>query len=544
MPLIVTVNVSVQVAPTPSTLQRTGAFISQGATTTAPGTLTLLTQYSDLTPVLVGAKAISSIAWATNTVTVTTSTAHGFTVGDTLYITISGASPTGYNGTFLCTVASSTTFTYALASNPGTMTAAGTYTPEDVAELNAMALTFFAQGASVPVYVLELGPGNPNDGIAYLTTWLQNNPSVLYGVVVPRTWDANANFLALIASYESTTSKFYFWVTTTLATYTSYTALMKDVFALIEAPQLGVYSSNALTAISWASGQVTATTTTAHGVAVGDWFQISGCVPTGYNGWFQAQTGTTGSTLVYNLASDPGAETTLGTLVGSQVAQNPIPSTEFSVASAFWVALHYNPSNTNKVAPFGFQYLFGVTAFPTRGMGPTLTALKTAGVNVVGTGAEGGISNTILLWGTTMDVRKFTYWYSVDWQQIQIDQALANAIINGGNNAINPLYLNQDGINRLQGTLSQVEQNAITFGLANGTLATTQLDGTTFDQNIDNGVYAGQIVINAVPFATYYTANPGDYKTVTYNGFAILFVPSQGFEQVLVNITVSDFITV
>jgi tyrosinase len=74
----------------------------------------------------------------------------------------------------------------------------------------------------------------------------------------------------------------------------------------------GPFAYNPLTAISWSNGSVTATTTTAHGVQVGDLFQIVGVVPTSYNGRFTARTGMTGNTLVYALATNPGQATVLG----------------------------------------------------------------------------------------------------------------------------------------------------------------------------------------------------------------------------------------
>src|SRR6185312_13706625 len=49
---IVIVNVSQQVASTPSTLQRTGAFVSQGATTLTTGSTQLISQLADLTAIL------------------------------------------------------------------------------------------------------------------------------------------------------------------------------------------------------------------------------------------------------------------------------------------------------------------------------------------------------------------------------------------------------------------------------------------------------------------------------------------------------------
>jgi len=457
MPSIVTLNVSLLQAPTPNTLQQTGALISQGATTKAQNTLTLLTQVSDLTAILAGTKALSNLTWATNTVTATTTAPHGYTNGDTVELTIAGAAPAGYNGSFLCTITGASTFTYPLAVNPGTMTTPGTYTPEDVAELLAMATTYFAQGTQAPVYVLELGQGGANDGVATLTTYLQTNPLTIYAVCVPRTWDANANFLSLIASYEAPTGKFYFFVTTTTTNYTSYTALMKDVFALIEAPG--------------------------------------------------------------------------------------IPALEFSVAGAMQALLRRNPSNTNRATPFAFTELFGVTPYPTMGNGALLTALKAAGVNVIGTGAEGGESNTILLWGTTMDVRDFAYWYSLDWVQIQTQLNIANEVINGSNNNINPLDYDQDGINRLEGRLVQVMKNAVTFGLAVGTVTQLQLDGPTLAQQIDANAFSAQAVVNAVPFVTYTTANPGDYKIGRYNGLSIIYIPQRGFISILINILASDFVT-
>lgn len=81
------------------------------------------------------------------------------------------------------------------------------------------------------------------------------------------------------------------------------------------------YAANVLTGSSWASGgvggtgTVTFTTTTAHGVQVGSHFTIAGETPTGYNGEYTALTGTTGSTLVAALATNPGAISVEGTLV-------------------------------------------------------------------------------------------------------------------------------------------------------------------------------------------------------------------------------------
>lgn len=452
---IVTVNVSQTVAPTPSTLQKTGAFISQGATTTAPGTYSLLTQLSDLTPILTGALALSGLAYATGIVTATTALPHGFTNGDIMPLTILGALPSGYNGTYTCTITGASTFTYPVGGALATATAYGSYTPEDVAELVAMSTTFFAQGSQQAVYVLELGAGNATDGATYLTSWITANPGVFYSYLVPRTWDANATFLTLIQSFENTTAKTYFFVTTTTGTYTSYTALMKCVFAMIEAP---------------------------------------------------ART-----------------------------------STEFSCASAFWVTLNYNPSNTNKVTPTSFSYVFGVTPYPTKGNAALLTTLKNASINIIGTGAEGGISIAVLLWGTTADANDFTYWYSVDWVQINVDLNVSNAIINGSNNPINPLYYNQSGIDRLEQVVANTMTSGVTFGLVLNPVIQAGFDGPALAAALDAGTYIGKTVVNAVPFIPYSIANPGDFKIGKYAGLSVIYTPNRGFISIIFNVNVSQF---
>src|ERR1700739_4436293 len=310
---IVTVNVSTVVAPTPATLQKVGAFISQGGTTTTQGVASLLTQLSDLTPLLQTPAVISSITWLSSVATVTTSAPHGIPIGQTTKVQIANAVPAGYNGNFPATATGANTFTYPLPTNPGTETSPGTWINFSAIELVQMATTLFAQGFSQTASVLELGAGNIASGVAALTTYLTANPNnnytpgalnFFYSYMVPRGWDANSKFLTLLQSLESPTSKTYFYVTTTMATYQNYKNLEKDVIALIEAPIFDVFPANALTGLTFSNGQAIATTTTAHGVSPGSWFTISGCTPSGYNGTFLAQPGNTGSTLIYNLPSN------------------------------------------------------------------------------------------------------------------------------------------------------------------------------------------------------------------------------------------------
>jgi hypothetical protein len=87
----------------------------------------------------------------------------------------------------------------------------------------------------------------------------------------------------------------------------------------------GPFAYNPLLTILWSNGSVTATTTTAHEVGVGDSFQIGAVVPSPYNGTFTALAGTAGNTLVYALATDPGPATVLG---GTRWVLNILPNDE------------------------------------------------------------------------------------------------------------------------------------------------------------------------------------------------------------------------
>lgn len=232
---IVVVNTTVTNAPAPNTLQKTGAFISQGGTTKAAQTLTLLTQLADLTAILAAAKTINSLSWSGSVVTGTTVAPHGWTNGDVVLAVIAGASPSGYNGTFSITITGTSTFTYPLTPNPGSETVPGTVTLWSESELLQMGTTYFAQTTFQAVNVLELGEGTPAEGVTALSTFITANPSTIYSYLVPREWDGVSSYLAFLATLTSPTSKTYFFTTTTVANRAIYTG-QKCVLGIVESP--------------------------------------------------------------------------------------------------------------------------------------------------------------------------------------------------------------------------------------------------------------------------------------------------------------------
>lgn len=425
---IVTVSVKQLVAPTPSTLQKTGCVVSQGATTLAAGKYSLLTQASDLSAVLKGAIAVSTMVLSTGTVTVTLSAPHGIPTSDMVQGTIAGVTPSAYNGTFAVTSTGANTFTYPLGGTPGSVSVQGSFTLEDVAEVAADVTTFFAQGSAAALYVLEFGPGTPAEGVAALTTYLNAPALTFYAYRWPDSWDTEATAATLASQYTAPDKKTYFLVNTTLATYTPWKAL-KSVVAFVQ-----------------------------------------------------------------NAAA---------------------PTSESDPAFFLYNILQTNPSSTAKLTPFAFRFAFGVTALnPT---GPDAVTLRANFLNYIDTGAEGGITNTLVKFGTTMDGRDFAYWYAADYVQINSKIVLAAAVINGNNNPTNPLYYNQPGIN----TLQQVEQGLMS-------------------RCVSFGVAAGSPIVTAVSFKDYTTQNPSDYVNGIYNGLACTFTPQTGFKAITFNLVVSD----
>lgn len=434
---IVVINVTQTIAASANILQQICAAVSTGGTNTPANTVSILTQASDLTPLLEGALAVTSATWLAGTVTLTTTAPHGLPTGDTFEYTAAGFAPAAYNGTFDMTVTGANTLTYPLVSDPGTMTTAGAITDADVAELVAMVTTWFAQGSANPLRVLELGNvATGVAGVAALSAYVTANPLTIYSYLVP------------LAFYADVTTA------TDMAQLCRDNASLTSMVYFVMQPANDPTIYNLFKGIKSAIGMVPSSADYA-------------------NGAFDA------STFAYN------------TVVA-------------------------RPSASNKVPPFAYRYALGVTSANLDG--PTKILLKQANMNFIDTGAEGGISNTLMKWGTTADGRPFNYWYAVDWIQINLKLNLANEIINGSNNQINPLYYNQPGIKRLQTRAQAVLNSGVAFGLIQGSP-----------------------VVDAQSFADYTTENPNDYAAGIYNGLSAVVTPQMGFVSIIFNLNVTDF---
>lgn len=199
------------------------------------------------------------------------------------------------------------------------------------------------------------------------------------------------------------------------------------------------------------------------------------------------------------------------------VAASGAASTENLAAETMYEFINATPSSAKKLAPFAFRYLYGSTAWTEAGNAATFATLRSEYVNIAGSGARGGVSETLLYWGYFMDGKPMSYWYAVDWAQINLAQDLSYEIIIGSNSTTAPLIYDQRGITRLQSRATQTLTTATAFG-----------------------VIVGQSTVSAVDFATYVSQNTGDYSTGTYNGLSATITPMRGFEQITFYLTV-DF---
>ena len=105
-----------------------------------------------------------------------------------------------------------------------------------------------------------------------------------------------------------------------------------------------------------------------------------------------------------------------------------------------------------------------------------------------------------------------------------------------------PLYYSQNGIDRLQNRAASTLRSGAAAGLILGQILTVKLDALTFAANVSNGVYAGNAVVNAVPFTNYNTLNPNDYAIGKYAGLQAAITPARGFESIIFNLNITNFV--
>ncbi|MCM2493310.1 hypothetical protein ACVCIH_17660 [Burkholderia glumae] len=372
------------------------------------------------------------------------------------------------------------------------------------AELQNMATTYFAQGSAVGFYVLELGAETGVDeGIGLLETWITANPGIFYAYLVPAAWDFSKDEVGSViisnggSGYTSApTVTFAAPTSGVTATGTAIVQNGKVVSVTITNPGSGY---TAAPTVSFSGGGGTGAAATSNLASAMNILAGQYSSPTGKTYFFV-------STIASNLANYATLKSVFA-VVPSPLA----PSTEFTAAAFFYQWLVNQPGAANKLAPMAYRYLFGVTPWPTQGYNSQINSILSAYGNIVLTGAEGGISTACIFKGTLMSGDQASWWYGIDWFQIQSKQALAAAVINGSNSNP-PLLYDQPGINTLESVAENTGSSAVSFGCAQS------------------------VSITATSFQQYTTQNPGDYAAGIYNGLAATVVGQNGFLTITFNI--------
>lgn len=369
------------------------------------------------------------------------------------------------------------------------------------AELQNMATTFFAQGTGVGLYVLELGyNADIVTQINSLQTWITANPGLFYGYLTPVNWDTLSEEVASVTITNGGTG----YTAAPTVTFTAATGGGVTATGTATINSSGVVTAVTITNQGWYPNQTAPTVTFSA--------PTSGTTATGTVNMENAQNvlaanyeSPTGKTYFFATTTVSGAPTyAANKAIFATIVAPTAPSTEFTAAMPFYQALVNNPSASNPLAPMAYRYAYGVTNWPQSGQNANITNALSAYANLIISGAEGGISNSALFKGTTMDGTQFSWWYGIDWFQIQVNQALAAAVLNGSNSNP-PLLYNQNGINTLGKIAQQVANSAVKFGCALSA------------------------VVTATPFGTYTTENPTNYQAGIYNGLSATVVGQNGF---------------
>jgi hypothetical protein len=244
-------------------------------------------------------KTVSTASWTGNVSTYTTTAAHNLIAGNSVVVT--GVTPSGYNGTYtVVSTPTTTTFTVAQVSNPGTYTSGGTVTKTLVSTYLGAWSSMIAgpTSAAIPATgwfkVKDLDNGPFEAGVA-LTIQGGTTPAATCVNAESRGW------IEVVGAELGATP-----ATFTIPRLGKFT-VTGDWFY----PKLPTIFSLA-TGTAWSANVTTYTTAATHGLSVGSQVTISGASPTGYNGTYTVVTVPTTTTFTVAQLSNPGAWTSGG----------------------------------------------------------------------------------------------------------------------------------------------------------------------------------------------------------------------------------------
>lgn len=321
------------------------------------------------------------------TATITTTSAHNLAVGDR--ITVSGITPSGYNGTYIVTAVTTNNISY-LNATTGSQTVAG------AVNVDAQFSVTARSGATVPIIIR--GGGFNVD----LQRWYTSSNALAaiinpYGSLVGYAsangfFSDNGNNYILRTVGATDQRGNAFLVQNVSGTNLAGFNAQGQIFTGSTTPIQGSTTVAINTQTPTGTTNITITTAAAHGILVGQTVVIAGITPSGYNGTWTAQSGTTGSTLVVNIGSNPGAITVAGTVTqNSQVgitassANNTPLAIRAAASQAANITEWFNSSGTSLgyVTAGGTIQMANVVSNAAMRANGSLASSSTAAVNIV-----------------------------------------------------------------------------------------------------------------------------------------------------------------
>ncbi|MBF0357983.1 MAG: hypothetical protein HQL70_05200 [Magnetococcales bacterium] len=269
---------------------------------------------------LATASGTITAAQGSTTVTATTSAAHGYSSGDT--VTISGATPIGYNGSYSITVTGTTTFTYETATTLTSHTGSGVIASSGVSNSATAVVDSHGFTSGDWVTIAGASPSDYNGSYSIVkvdddtfTYTLATTPTAATGTITARL-SSNTAFASLGGHGYSTGDS----ITISGASPAVYngqftiTKIDDDNFSypLTSSPQES--ASGTITA-GVASTQASATAIS-HGFTTGTDVTIAGASPGAFNGTYTI-TVTDSDSFYYTIASAQG--TASGTITAEEV---------------------------------------------------------------------------------------------------------------------------------------------------------------------------------------------------------------------------------
>lgn len=385
---------------------------------------------------------LAGATWSGGTATVTTSSAHGFSTD--FFVSLSGAFPGAYNGTYRITVLDATRFTFPLASNPGAYVSGGTVYSSNAAACLGFGTYVSLKGDAAQFASGTVTPGGGGSAVAAVTGAGTSTPAIVLGSATTNAragcvWYPVplqvASSLRLYFSYRidsATTGSTARGYTLTLADAATNNPYLSDPLmcgasgttrmGYAGTPAAGSATVNgstvAITANSWlpSTQQARISTAVAHGYFVGDTVTIAGAAPSGYNGDYTIATVPSSTSFTYSVAY-PGparagiADPKLAVEFDTNVDSSRNDPTAEHFAALYWGSLGDNNQeagsttrdggddnmHNNGVAGDGSQPLnprsLSTTAATATAVAGITAARWSGGVVTVGTSAPHGIAN-------------------------------------------------------------------------------------------------------------------------------------------------------